>query len=220
MYQNQSQNQADDTMTAVASAAERRPWLSFTAITGIIFGIVGLYQPAIDLYKWYADKSLREAPSVQYAEYQRTLWVKNATCYGGMTMSEALLDNNVSVRVGACPSKDIFVQILPKGAPAVSTWISPSHVTQAGLPGGFFSAYAAAMTAPSPAHEKQSAIPVQLRITTQCQSWADQNRRSKLIRIVNENGKCFKEVTNVYSGKVEYREEVACNTSCSSPASQ
>jgi hypothetical protein len=40
------------------------------------------------------------------------------------------------------------------------------------------------------------------------------SEKGKVVRIVNEGGKCFRENVNAFQGKVEKREEVQCNTPC------
>jgi hypothetical protein len=39
--------------------------------------------------------------------------------------------------------------------------------------------------------------------------------KGKVLRIVNEGGKCFREHVSAFQGKVDKREEVQCNTPCS-----
>ena len=108
----------------MAKAAESRPWLSITAISGVIFGLVGLYDPIKDLYKQLTDPVYEGVASVQLADMQKQLWVKNSACIDTLGMQEAILDNDITVRAGACPNRDVLVQIYPKNSPAISNWIS------------------------------------------------------------------------------------------------
>ena len=203
---------AAETAQAVAEASERRSWLSITALSGVLFGLVGFYDPAKDLYKQLTDSAYQNVPSVKLADYQQQLWVKNDGCIGSLTMQETVLNPEVTVRAGACPNKDVLVQVFPKSSPAVSNWITPGNLKE--KTAGLFSAFAASFELSPDNTSRSEARPVQMTVSTVCQGWADPARKAKLIRVVSENGKCFKEITNVYSGRVEYREAVPCNTVC------
>lgn len=204
---------AEETAEVMVKVAESRPWLSLTAISGVIFGLVGLYDPIKDIYKQLTDPVYQGVASVQLADIQKQLWVKNSTCIASLVMQESVLSDDVTVRAGACPNRDVLVQIYPKNSPAISNWISLAAGNPTKAAGGLFPAMAASLSRSGEGAEPAT-IPVQMRISTVCQGWADPERKSKLIRVVNENGKCFKEITNVYSGRVEFREEVPCATQC------
>jgi hypothetical protein len=194
-------------------------WQTFLGIGGVLFGLVNFYEPVKDIYKRYADPdAYQDVVSVQYADMQKALWQKNGVCVGTMTMQQAPLSGNVDLRAGACSNGDVLVQMYPKDRPAISHWMSPDQFNSTQASGGsrlFPSAFAGVVTPEAlPAVTGKTAIPVQMTITTTCQAWENEKRQARLIRVTNENGQCFKEITNVYSGKIEYRESVACDAVC------
>ncbi|MEJ2117734.1 MAG: hypothetical protein P8Y36_07470 [Alphaproteobacteria bacterium] len=53
-----------------------------------------------------------------------------------------------------------------------------------------------------------------MQLKTVCQAWQDKSKQTKLVRVTDEGGRCFREVINVVSGRVEIREKVECTTQC------
>lgn len=196
----------------------RPRWQGPAAVAGILFGLVGFYEPAKDLYKRFNDPdAYKDVISVEYADMQRSLWQKNGSCVGTMEMRHAPLRSNVDIRAGACPNGDVLVQMYPQNRPAVSHWISlaPAGPASASAAGLFPAAMAGALTpeALERVVDQSGTHKVQMAITTVCKAWED-GKQTRLVRVVNENGQCFKEITNVYSGRIEYREPSACETKC------
>jgi hypothetical protein len=214
MGQQFAKNSTEAEIEEVARQAESRPWLSITAITGVLFGLVGFYEPAKDLWKrWHNPSAYEGVLSVELADYQQHFWVKNSTCVGQMAMQEIILDDGTTARIGTCPNKDVLVQVYPKNTPGLVDWLSPESIASPKA-AGLFPAMAASVGKLAPRATPPAAIPAQMRISTVCQAWQDPSKQVKFVRIVNENGTCFREVTNAYSGRIESREAVPCTSSC------
>jgi hypothetical protein len=203
---------------AQSSGGSAGRWQALVGIGGVLFGLVNFYEPVKDIYIRYADPdAYKDVVSVQYADMQKTLWQRNGPCVGAMEMRQVPLGEDVALRAGACPSGDILVQMYPKDRPAISHWMSLSQIgADQASASGLFPAAMAAELAPDALRSLagSTAKPAQMTISTVCQAWENQQRQARLIRVTNENGQCFKEITNVYSGKIEYREKVACNATC------
>lgn len=191
------------------------------AVSGWILGMVGLYDPAKDLYYKCCVDGFEDVASVQIAEEQQGLWKKNAACFAGMAMKEVNLNHDVRVRTGACPTNDVLVQVYPKNKPAVSKWVSLEQISLSQMGSLIGTAYASSVLSTLDlGAQGDDALPVlriQTQISTVCQGWENPTQPVRLIRVTNEGGKCFKEVTNVLSGRIEYREEAACNAKCDMP---
>jgi hypothetical protein len=211
--------------TASMTDAERSSgrWQTVAAVGGILFGLVNFYEPIKDIYKRFADPAAyKDVVSVQYADMQRELWQKNGSCLLSMNMQQVPLGNNVELRAGSCENRDILVQMYPENQPAISHWMSLASIGQGSMSTSalFPSAFAQAMTpgllaqlAPGAGAQK-----AQVQISTVCQAWEDEKRQARLIRVTKENGQCWKEITNVFSGRIEYREPAACDATCTPPA--
>ncbi len=193
-------------------------WQGPAAAIGIMVGLVGFYEPAKDLYKRYNDPdAYKDVISIDYADTQKALWKKNGLCVGGMEMQQVPLGNDVDLRAGSCENRDILVQMYPKNRPAISHWMSltqlgPDHASASLFPSAF-----AGVLSPEAIERitgSTSSLRTQMKISTLCQAWEDEKRQARLIRVTNENGQCFKEITNVYSGRIEYREPAACDAKC------
>ena len=183
------------------------------ALAGIIFGAIGFYDPAKDIYDKIFDPDYKEVESVALAKQQQRLQQKNLLCALGMTRRAFETDQQTTIRYGVCENKDVLVEVYPLDKPAFQQWISPENVlseTQkaAGL---FSSAFAAAFEGRPAAQSPKLA---QTELKTLCQKWQDSARQVRMVRVTNEGGKCFRERINVLSGRVEVREEVPCNTPC------
>jgi hypothetical protein len=187
------------------------------ALAGVVFGIIGFYDPAKDIYAKFFDPDFTEVESVALAKQQQRLQQKNLVCAVSMTRRAAVADPKTTIRYGVCENRDMLVEVYPQGLPAFQQWISPENIlseTQnAKSTGLFFSAVFAAALQQSPMANAGDHT-AQIELKTLCQKWQDNARQVRMIRVTNEGGKCFRERINVLSGRVEIREEVPCDTPC------
>jgi hypothetical protein len=187
------------------------------ALAGVVFGIIGFYDPAKDIYARFFDPDYNEVESVALAKQQQRLQQKNLLCAINMTRRAAQADPKTTIRYGVCENRDMLVEVYPQGQPAFQQWISPEYVLSdtrtAKSTGLFFSAVFAAAS-PQSAIASAETRSAQMELKTLCQRWQDDTRQVRMIRVTNEGGKCFRERINVLSGRVEIREEVPCDTPC------
>ena len=191
-------------------------WRS-AGLAGIIFGAVGFYEPAKDLYAKVFDPDYTEVESVALAQQQQRLQQKNMLCAITMTRRAVEADNETSIRYGVCNNNDVLVEVYPNNKPAFQQWLSPENIAGIGpaaASGLFTAAYAATLPPLPPQAGAPMSRPAQMTLKTLCQAWEDQTRQSRMIRVTDEGGTCFRERINVLSGRVEVREQVPCDSKC------
>jgi hypothetical protein len=189
-------------------------WRS-AGLVGIIFGLIGFYDPAKDLYARFFNPDYSEVESVALAQQQQRLQQKNLLCAVNMTRRAVGGEHDTSIRYGVCDNNDVLVEVYPVDKPAFQQWLSPENIAgmQASKKASLFGSAYAAILLRRPADEPIS-HPAQMILKTVCQKWEDSSRQVRMIRVTNEGGKCFRERINVLSGRVEVREEVPCDTQC------
>jgi hypothetical protein len=175
----------------------------------LLLAIIGAVPTGIELYK--AWKYGLDFGDVARAEEQRRLWEKNFDCTAQLSYQEVQTQEKVLVKVGTCPSGDVLINaILPDENKQVFQWVSIDRLkTTAALDRLLGRAYAQTVSRAMVLAQAPTA-------QVQCQEWLDA-ARTRLTRIVNEGGKCFREDIEVLSGKVGVRAEVACDAKCAKP---
>jgi hypothetical protein len=191
----------------------------FARVIAIGAALGGAVPTLLNLYNsWEHDIPFSEVP---HRLAQSKLWSKNFDCkIDYRTLS---WNNGMKVDVGACPkSGDISLKISTPNGQSSYEWISfaqlqkPVKAAAATLL-DLVVASAHAQTPPTAAAPpKPAAIPGGIQVAQagmQVVCTALQPGQ-KIIRIVNEAGKCYRETFSPVVGKVERREEVPCNTQC------
>lgn len=211
MQQSQSQSLDGMTQTQARGARFWRP----AAVIGTLFGLIGFYEPAKDVYFKVFDPDYKEVEYVALAKQQQRLAQKNLVCAINMTRFAVQADHNTSLRYGVCENHDVLIEVYPENKPAFQQWISPENliVEQPRAAGWFPAALAASILPPRAGHTPLS-TPAQLELKTVCQAWQDGARKTRIVRITNEGGTCYRERINVLSGRVEIRELVPCDGKC------
>jgi len=172
-------------------------------------------------YSWAHGIPFAQVPH-RLAQYD--LWMKNLDCK--VDYRQLLTTSGTKIDVGACQqSGDIAIKISSAGK-ATYEWIAFSELQKptsaAGLMGLVIPA-ALAQSAPpvastSPAAPASNSPPVtgqfkiaQAGMQIMCQA---KGAGDRLIRVVQDGGKCFRETVSMLKGGIEKREEVPCNTTC------
>ncbi len=191
-------------------------WRS-AGLAGIVFGLVGFYEPAKDLHAKFFDPDYQEVESVTLAKQQQRLQQKNLVCAINMTRQAVPGEHRTTLRYGVCDNNDVLVEVYPDAKPAYQQWVSPENVITAGQgknAGLLFPAAFAATLSGRPASPAAMSIPAQMTLKTLCQAWQDGSKQVKLVRVTDEGGTCYRERINVLSGRVEIREQVPCDVKC------
>lgn len=205
-------------------------------VIAITAALAGAVPTAMNLYySWQYDIPFTEV-SQRLAQSQ--LWAKNFDCkidYRALNTT-----GGTRVDVGACPKNgDISLKISTTNGQSTYQWIAfeelqkPVRTRTSALSllslvvGEANAADPKTASPPAAAAPLATAAPISLPATTTpppasrtqlaqamqvvCTSPPTPTR---LVRIVSEGGKCYRETVSPVAGKVEKREEVPCNTQC------
>jgi hypothetical protein len=161
-------------------------------------------------YSWKHDVPFNKV-SHRLAQYD--LWVKNLDCK--VDYRQLLTAGGTKVDVGACTkSGDIAIKVSGTGGQATYEWIAFNELqkpTNVGLLGLLIPAALAEEAPRSKAPAAGSIQVAQAGMEVKCQA---PQGSGHLVRIVQDGGKCFREVLSMIKGNVEKREEVPCSTQC------
>lgn len=194
--------------------------MKLARMIAIAVPVVGAAPTAYNVYQSYQHGI--PYGEVSYRLAQHDLWVKNFDCkidYKALTTA-----HGTRVDVGACTKTgDISIKVTAPGGQASYEWlafdrlrlptktaslmdwvVSPAEAEEAPRAGPSAVSSAGASSA-APFRVAQAAMEVV------CQTMQD---KSRIIRIVREAGKCYREYFSPFQGRVDRREEVPCTTTC------
>ncbi|MDH3581380.1 MAG: hypothetical protein OEM91_12250 [Hyphomicrobiales bacterium] len=135
--------------------------------------------------------------------------MKNFVCAQSMSYQQVKTTEGTTVQVGACTNGDVWIEVVPPNAHKILEWISLDRLRTASVTSSLSLIGVAHV---SPVTNKDSVRLAQASKGVICQAMQGQ---TKIIRVVREGGKCFREKIEVLKGKVASRREVPCNTGCS-----
>lgn len=197
------------------------PWVR----TGVLIVSVAAAVPtATNLYHSWVHGIPFNQVSHRLAQYD--LWMKNLDC---KVDYRALLNADGSrVDAGACPKTgDVAIKVSSaRGGQATYEWIPADRLHKTASAAALLdwivpSAHAADTSpAPTPAPGAASAPPASrpLQVAQAAQTGMEvmcQVRKAdKIVRVIKEGSKCFRETFSPLKGQVEKREDVACTTTC------
>lgn len=191
--------------------------------TGVLIVSVAAAVPtATNLYHSWVHGIPFNQVSHRLAQYD--LWMKNLDC---KVDYRALLNADGSrVDAGACPKTgDVAIKVSSaRGGQATYEWIPADRLHKTAAAAALFdwiipTAHAAdppAATAVPVAGPLPASRPVQVAQAAQTgmEVMCQVRKADKIVRIVKEGGKCFRETFSPLKGQVEKREDVACTTTC------
>ena len=166
-------------------------------------------------YSWAHGIPYAQVPH-RLAQYD--LWMKNLDCK--IEYRQLSTTSGTKVDVGACPkSGDIAIKVSTSTGTASYEWIAFNDLQKpasAGLMGLVIPAALAAETPPLPQTPAAATVAgsyklAQAGMQVMCQAKGPGDR---LVRIVQDGGKCFRETLSLMKGSIDKREEVPCSTSC------
>ena len=167
-------------------------------------------------YSWAHGIPYAQVPH-RLAQYD--LWMKNLDCK--VDYRQLLTTSGTKVDVGACTkSGDIAIKVSSAAGHSSYEWIAFNDLQKPAATAGLMGlVIPAAMAAEAvPIQSKLAAAPVDgsfklaqagMQVMCQVKSGSD-----KLVRIVQDGGKCYREVMSMLKGSVDERKEVPCSTTC------
>jgi hypothetical protein len=173
----------------------------------LVVTIVGAVPTAITAYHAWQYKIPFSKVSHRLAQYE--IWERNIDCtvqYKALSTAQG-----TKVDVGACDKTgDISIKISSKDGKSTYEWIAYNQLQKPGdeQPSGILDlliGVANAQDTPGKMRVAQGAMEVV------CQSLVS---KQQLVRIVKEDGKCFRETMSPVRGTIDKREEVPCETKC------
>lgn len=179
----------------------------FLKTAALVVTILGAIPTAITVYHAWQYKVPLTQVSHRLAQYD--LWVKNLDC----TIDYKALNTaaGTKVDVGACAKTgDIAIKISAPDGKTTYEWIAYNQLQKPGeQPTGNFLEILIGSAKAADAGKRIELAQSSLEVVCQALS-----SKSKLVRIVKEGGKCFREILSPMRGTVDLREEVPCDTKC------
>lgn len=173
----------------------------------LVVTVLGAIPTAITAYNAWQYKVPFSQVSHRLAQYE--IWERNIDCpidYKALSTT-----GGTKIDVGACPkTRDISLKVSTPDGAATYEWIAYNQLRKPGEqpPSGIFDLLISAthaQTAPKSMRTTQAPLEVV------CQSLLS---RQELVRVVKEDGKCYRETMSPVRGSVDKREEVPCDTQC------
>lgn len=195
-------------------------WQVLVRVIAIGIPILGALPTAYTLYQSYKHGIPYNEVAHRLEQYD--LWVKNLDCqieYQALNTGQG-----TRVDVGACPKTgDIAIKVSSvDGKNANYEWIPYNDIKGAKIGSSGFgwaiqAAHAAGLTNPRAAPQSKPGVRVaDAGMTVVCQKLG--KKPGTIIRVVKENGVCYRESFSLFKGVVGDREKVACDITCDGEA--
>ncbi len=191
--------------------------LSFLKFGVLVVSVAAAVPTAKNLYVSWKTGVPFERVNHSIAQYE--LWTRNVDCKPDYQKLSTV--GGVRVDVGSCPKTgDIAFQIKGPDGKATNEWIAFDQLTQpASQAASLFNlivtpAMAETLLKPQSQPQSQAADGsfrvAQAGMTVLCQAKVN----DKIVRIIKDAGKCFRETISPFTGATDKREEVPCDTQC------
>lgn len=177
----------------------------------LVVTILGAIPTAMTAYQAWQYKVPFTEVSHRLAQYE--IWARNIDCqidYKALSTSQG-----TRVDAGACAATgDISLKVSTADGKATYEWIAYNQLQKPGEPPP--SSLIDLLIGVARAGEAApQGLKVAQGLEVICQSLVS---KTHLVRVVRENGKCFREVMSPMRGAVDKREEVPCDTKCTGGA--
>ncbi|MCC7251716.1 hypothetical protein [Hyphomicrobium sp.] len=184
--------------------------VSLLKTAALVVTIVGAVPTAITAYHAWQYKVPFSQVSHRLAQYE--IWERNIDCkieYKALSTAEG-----TKIDAGACDETgDISLKVSTDDGKATYEWIAYNQLQKPGEappPAGLIDLLIGAAQAQD-AQPGKGNIRLAQGLEVVCQSLVS---KTQLVRVVREDGKCFREIMSPVRGTVDKREEVPCETKC------
>jgi hypothetical protein len=192
--------------------------LFLARILAIAVACLGAIPTGYNLYQSWAHGIPYSQVSHRLEQYQ--IWTKNIDCK--IDYRQVGTGKGTKVDVGACPSSgDIALKLTTAAGKSSYEWIEFNQLEKATSQASLWNALiSSAHAEDAPVDDAQSkALPTTRLQFAQAGGAGMQVKceaivKGKIIRVVNDAGKCFREHIAPMQGRLEKREEVPCTTTC------
>ncbi len=184
----------------------RRWWHHALTYPSLVAAAAALVGAVPKYYEWVEAYRLDvPANAVQQAIEQRDLWGKNAGCLTQVSPVPASTETDYEVAMWACPSGDVLVRVTGPDERESYRWVGLDTFRAADA-SGF------AILGSAHAAEHEPGQPMKGHRTVQCQGM---DGEGKIVFVyAMPSGMCMEEIVNPFTGNVESRRPVKCDTSC------
>lgn len=198
------------TMTDLAKSEGKTGGLaSLLKTVALVVTIVGAIPTAITAYHAWQYKVPFDKVPHRLAQYD--LWMKNLDCkieYKALDTAQG-----TKLDVGACPSTgDIAIRIASADGKTTYEWIAYNELQKPGEQPNPSLIDLLIGTARADTVQPTQGVRMAGAMEVVCQSMIS---KDKLVRVVRDGGKCFREELSPIRGSIDKREEVSCDTQCS-----
>ena len=180
----------------------------------VLGALIGAVPTGLDYYKAFVYDI--DFQNVKHAEEQQRLWVKNFTCAQNISRQQVKTEKNILVQVGACANGDVLIEVVPPKGNRVLQWISLERLQTASAVSGL--SYHRPCQCGDRGCNCRTTRPVTQVVTRLAQGTSikcqKMHGQTKIVRIVQEGSKCFREEISVMKGAVLSRKPVSCSASC------
>lgn len=197
----------EQSMTTPKANRSYERLLDFLKNTALVVTIVGAIPTAITAYHAYSfGVPFTQVPQ-RLAQYD--LWVKNIDCtieYKALSTTQGTV-----IDVGACPKTgDIALKVSAPDGKAAYQWIAYDELQKPGetVQGKSFIDMLISAARADDAEPKSFKLAQGMQVVCQAK------KGNSIVRVVNEGGKCYREVISPLKGSVEQRSEVSCSAGC------
>lgn len=187
--------------------------LPLIKLSVLVVSVAAAVPTARNLYYSWSQGIPFSQVSHRLAQYD--LWMRNLDC----KIEYRALNTAVGGKVdaGACPKTgDIAIKITGQNGAAAYEWIAfdqlqkPKAAQSALLSLLFPAAHAETMPSPMAGGPRSFQVAQASGMEVMCQA----KQGDKIVRVVKDGAKCFREVLSPLKGSVDSRQEVACTTKC------
>ena len=156
-------------------------------------------------YSWTTGIPYAQVPH-RLAQYD--LWMKNLDCK--IEYRQLLTASGTKVDVGACPtSQDIAIKVSSTSGHATYEWIAFNDLQKPAAVGLLGLVIPPALAEEAP----QSKAPVKVA-ENGLQVMCSVREGTQVVRVIQEGGKCYKEVVSMLRGSIDKKTEVPCTATC------
>lgn len=182
---------------------------SLLKTVALVVTIVGAVPTAVTAYHAWQYKVPFDKVPHRLAQYD--LWMKNLDCqieYKALDTAQG-----TKLDVGACPATgDIAIRIASPDGKTTYEWIAYNELQKPGeQPNPSFLDLFIGTARADTAAGGAPGVRVAQAMEVVCQAMVS---KDKLVRVVREGGKCFREELSPIRGSIDAREEVSCDTQC------
>jgi hypothetical protein len=188
-------------------------FVPFLKTAALVVTIVGAIPTAITAYHAWTYKVPFTQVSHRLQQYE--IWERNIDCkidYKALSTAEG-----TKIDAGACEETgDISLKVSTSDGKATYEWIAYNQLQKPGEappPSGIIDLIIGSARANAASGTNKMQLAQSLEVV--CQSLVS---KTQLVRVVKEDGKCYREVLSPVRGSVESRDEVPCETKCTASA--